>query len=167
MSDTRFKIHDSRYGFTLIELLIAITVIGILSTIGFTTFRSSQQQAKDTQRKNDIRQYQLALENYASSNNSFYPSRTTAGGVSTKTTLCTDLGSFISSCPEDPANAGDETFTYLYQSDGAGGGAVGAIKWVLWGKIERKPNYWVACSNGKSGEKAQQGFSVSGGACPL
>lgn len=154
-------------GFTLVELLITITVIGILSTIGFTAFKSSQQQAKDTQRKNDIRQYQLVLENYASSNNSFYPSRTTAGGVSAKDTLCTDLGTLISSCPEDPANSGDETFTYLFQSDGPGAGAPSAISWVLWAKIERRTNYWVVCSNGESGEKAQTGFSVSGGACPL
>ena len=52
-------------GFTLIELLIVISIIGILVTIVSASFVTSQKQARDVQRKSDLKQYQNALENFA------------------------------------------------------------------------------------------------------
>lgn len=153
-------------GFTLIELLVAISIIGILASLLFASFTTIQQQARNTQRKNDLKQYQTALENYASVNNSFYPSKTGISGVSVSQVLCTDISAFIASCPQDPRQSEDATFQYLYQSDGSGTGAT-ALKWVLWAKLEGGVNFWVVCSDGRNAEKAQSGFSVSQGGCPL
>jgi general secretion pathway protein G len=51
-------------GFTLIELLIGMVIIGILATLGFGAFTSSQQKARDSQRKSDLKQIGIALEAY-------------------------------------------------------------------------------------------------------
>lgn len=154
-------------GFTLIEVLLTISIIAMLITIGVASFRPSQQSARDARRRSDIKQYQLSLENYSTANNSLYPSRTGADGVSAAGVLCPDLGTFISGCPEDPRNDKDSDFTYLYQSDGDNTGAATALNWVLWARLERFERFWVVCSDARSGERDVSGFSVSGGGCPL
>lgn len=54
-------------GFTLIELLIAITILVIVSTIGFVSYSNAQVAARDSRRKNDLRYIQTALELYRQS----------------------------------------------------------------------------------------------------
>ena len=153
--------------FTLIELLVVISVIGILTTLVLVSFGPAQKQARDTQRKSDIKQYQNALEMYASKGNGLYPSRIDAAGARASTTLCTDLE--ITTCPEDPKDTVAVPRTYKYQSDGAIGDAGTSVvtKYVLWAMLENSTNYWVNCSNGKVGTMPQTDFSVSGGICPL
>lgn len=51
----------SKPAFTLVELLIVITIISILSAIGFATFQSAQKKGRDAQRKNDLTQIKRAL----------------------------------------------------------------------------------------------------------
>lgn len=152
-------------GFTLIELLVVISIIGILTSLLFVSFTNIQQQARNAQRKNDLKQYQTALENYSLANNSAYPSKTDGAGASASTGLCPSLSGFMAGCPEDPRKNDDSSYSYLYQSDGTGAGAT-ALKWALWAKLEGGTNFWVVCSDARTGEKAS-GFSVSGGACPL
>lgn len=151
-------------GFTLIELLVVISIIGILAAMVTVSFTSSQRQARDTQRKSDLKQYQTSLESYANKN-TLFPSFTDSAGASMSTTLCTSLA--MTGCPEDPKNASDATFVYKYQSNGSGSPNVDAASYVLWAKLENSANYWVVCSIGKNGTKPQSGFSVSGGVCPL
>jgi len=156
--------NNFKKGFTLIELLVVISIIGILAALAFVSFTTSQRQARDTQRKSDIKQYSTALEEFANANSGLYPSRTTNTAASG--TLCTtDLS--ISTCSEDPKSASDSTFTYYYQSDGSGGGAKDASTYVLWAKLENSANYWVVCSDGKVGLIPTSNFGVSGGSCPL
>ncbi|MEJ2347572.1 MAG: type II secretion system protein [Patescibacteria group bacterium] len=152
-------------GFTLIELLVVISLIGILASLALVSYTGTQKQARDSERKSDLRQYQNAVELFANKNNGIYVSRTSSGGVVASTTLCTDLS--LTSCPEDPRFDQDNTFVYRYQSNGTDGGNVDATQYVLWGKLENTTDYWVVCSDGKVGAKAQSGFSVSGGSCPL
>lgn len=151
--------------FTLVELLVVISVIGVLASIVLVSFTGSQKQARDTQRKSDIKQYQLALENFANKNNGLYPRRNST--VSADTTLCTDLG--LTTCPSDPREVKDATFDYKYQSNGTlSDGTAAASNYVLWGPIENvtTTTYWVVCSNGKSGQTTT-GIPPSGGTCPL
>lgn len=153
--------------FTLIELLVVISLIGILASLALVSYTGAQRQARDAQRKSDLKQYQTALESFANTNNSLYPSRTAATGVRASTTLCADLGTFISGCPEDTRYPDDSSFVYSYQSNGSDAGTVDATQYVLWGKLENTTDYWVVCSTGENGAQAQAGFSVSGGGCPI
>ena len=155
-------------GFTLIELLVVISIIGILAAMITVSFTASQRQARDTQRKSDLTQYRTSLESNANQNNGLYPSHTSSSGVVASDTLCTDLD--LTSCPEDPKNATDDTgtFVYNYQSNGSGTSAIDATLYVLWAKLENSTNYWVVCSVGKSGIIAQSSWvNPSGGSCPL
>ena len=158
---------ESGAGFTLIELLVVISIIGILAALAFVSFTSSQKQAKDTERKSDLRQYSSSIEAFANKNGGLFPSRPDAGGITASTTLCTDLG--LTSCPEDPKNSTDSTFVYKYQSDGTvSDGSAAATKYVLWGKLENVTNYWVVCSNGKVGTFPQSTWvNPTGGVCPI
>ena len=62
------------WGFTLIEILVVISIIGVLASLALVSFAGTQKQARDTQRKNDLKQYQTSLENFANNNSSLYPS---------------------------------------------------------------------------------------------
>lgn len=149
--------------FTLIELLIVISIIGILSSLAFFGTTSSQKQARDAQRKSDLRQYQTSVENFANKGNSLFPGESAA--VIANTDLCSDLG--LTSCPVDPKKASQPTYEdYKYQSDGAvSDGSAISTKYVLWAKLENSANYWVVCSDGKTGTKAS--VSGTGGVCPI
>jgi general secretion pathway protein G len=147
----------TRKGFTLIELLVVISVIGILASIALVSFGPAQKQARDTQRKSDIRQYQNSLEMYASEGNGLFPSRTAAVDLSS---LCTTLG-ISGTCPTDPKAP---TTIYRYISDGSGSPNNDASKYVLWSSLENATGYWVICSTGKVGLSATAPSSSS---CPI
>ncbi len=157
-------------GFTLVELLVVISIIGILAGMVLVSFTGSQKAARDVSRKSDIRQYQIALESFASKGNSLYPQYPTSGGVSAANTLCAKLG--LTGCPQDPryGKAGYTGIEYKYQSDGtASDGTAAATKYVLWAQLENVASgvkYWVVCSNGKAGETTTA-VAPSGGACPI
>jgi prepilin-type N-terminal cleavage/methylation domain-containing protein len=152
--------------FTLIELLVVISIIGILAALSLASFSTAQKQARDTQRKSDIGQYQNSLESYANKNNGLYPSRPDAAGASSDT-LCTDLT--LTGCATDPKNTSDASFAYKYQSNGTVSNGLGtATKYVLWGKLESTANYRVVCSNGKNGNILQASWvNPTLGVCPL
>jgi prepilin-type N-terminal cleavage/methylation domain-containing protein len=61
------------HGFTLPELLIVMAVVGVMGVIFVINYPASQQRARDAVRRNDIKQYQAALEIFASRNNQLYP----------------------------------------------------------------------------------------------
>ena len=149
--------------FTMIELLVVISIIGILAAVSLVSFTGAQKQARDAGRKSDLKQYRDSFELFANKNSGLFPSRTTASGERASTTLCADLG--LTTCSEDPRFSDDPAQVYLYQTDGAGSGDIGATSYVLWAKLEGKSEYFVICSNGKVGSLAT--VSVSGGICTL
>ena len=51
-------------GFTLIELLVVIAILGLLATVGLSSFRTSQLKGRDSKRKSNLSQIQKALEMY-------------------------------------------------------------------------------------------------------
>ena len=67
-------------GFTLIELMIVIAIMGILIAVGLNTFKTSQMRARDSRRKNDLRQIASALEYYYHDKTT-YPSSDASGNM--------------------------------------------------------------------------------------
>lgn len=57
----KFKRTHS-FGFTMVELLVVISIIGILSTIGISTYSSAQANGRDTRRRGEIDAINQALE---------------------------------------------------------------------------------------------------------
>ncbi len=133
----RLKNKRKLLGFTLIELLVVISIIGILASLALVSYTRSQKQTRDVRRKSDLRQYQTALENYANKNNSLYPAVTFSN-------LCSTLG--MTNCPNDPLG-GSNTYYYAYKSDDR---SVYSLRANL--EAYSTYQYWVICSNGKSGE---------------
>lgn len=53
-----------RRGFTLIEILIVISLLGVLSTLGLSSFSAAQKRGHDSRRKEEARQLAGALRLY-------------------------------------------------------------------------------------------------------
>lgn len=71
--------NDSKKGFTLIELLIAISIIAIVSAIGFVSYSQAQVTARDAKRKQDLNSIRTALQLYYQANK-HYPCTLTGVG---------------------------------------------------------------------------------------
>lgn len=71
-------------------------------------FIGARQQARDGQRKNDLRQIQIALEAYRSSNATGYPSSITCEGAITVSSV-----EYMKKVPRDPSTS-DCTATPQY-----------------------------------------------------
>lgn len=82
-------------GFTLIELLVVIAIIGVLSTIGLSTFSNAQMRARDARRRGDIKSMQDSFEQYYTNNNYLY--------ATPCNTMATQLQG--SALPVDPRNS--------------------------------------------------------------
>lgn len=157
----------TKRGFTLIELLVVVSIIGILAALATVSFTSTQKQARDTQRKSDLKQYQNSIEAFANKNNGLYPAYYT--GAATMTGLCSALTGSTTSCPNDPKYVATDVNSprYKYQSDGnTTDFTAKATRYVLWAKLENISNtYWVVCSTGQSG-KITSSTVFSTGGCP-
>ncbi len=95
---------ELQQGFTLVELMIVIAVIAILATLGLVGFRSAQESARDTQRMNNLRGLQVALECYFSTEGNYATSITWNDLVTTFTgTSCwsADADAFRDNPPGD------------------------------------------------------------------
>ena len=143
-----------KQGFTLIELLITIAIIGVLASIGFATYPSTQKLARDARRKSDMKQYQTALESYANGTDGIYLTSETA--LTIDSSFCTSLS--FASCIFDPNNTSPYIYKYISTANG--------LDYVLWAKLESKSTatYWTVCSNGTTGESTTVS---SNGVCPI
>ncbi len=61
-------------GFTLIELVIVVFIIGLLAMIAVPNFIAMNNRAKDGATKANMREVQLACEDYANQNDGLYTS---------------------------------------------------------------------------------------------
>jgi type II secretory pathway pseudopilin PulG len=74
------------------ELLLVVAVIGLLSTVGTTSYESARRQSRDVKRVSDVKQIQVALEIFFEGNG-FYPPD---GRIGVDPSILT---------PEDPSTA--------------------------------------------------------------
>lgn len=122
-------------GFTLIEILVGVSVIGALAAIALISFTGPQKSAKDIKRKEDIKNYLVALELYYNQNDS-YP---VVSGTVPLSSICGQIG--VDDCPDDPMPAQQ----YQYQTDSIG------AQYAVWTALEDEPSYWAGCSSGVTG----------------
>jgi len=148
------NIKNTSKGFTLVELLVVIAIIGILAAIALASFTGAQKQARDTTRKSDLKQYQTGLETYAGKNSGLYIEYNAVRQLSS---LCVSLYGAGATCPEDPKySAGPpvvhQYYKYMSNPTDPTEGQARATEYLIWARIEGTANnYWVVCSNGKSG----------------
>ena len=120
-------------GFTMLELLLAISIAGIIATIGISTFPGILERSRDGRRKSDLKIVASALEQFHSDQN-YYPSNSTGSAVNfsspSSNPWITDLSSsYIRSLPKDPRN--NATYFYNYTSP------LTHQSFVLWTNLER------------------------------
>ena len=140
-------------GFTLIELIVVIGIIGTLATIVVVRFSGPREEAQNSQRRSDLKQYQTAIEVYANRNNGLFPD---SGGITVNlTSLCVPLA--LGTCPDDPVVG-----NYKYSAN------AGRSAYVLWAQLAKTDTFFALCSTGAVGEMPSTWTGPSGaGVCPL
>ena len=91
-------------GFTLIELLVTISIIAVLSAIGFATYQGIQSKARDGVRKNDLQKVATVLEIYFQKNNKYVEGSETCQQITDNFyfTIAPSSGK----APKDPSTGG-------------------------------------------------------------
>ncbi len=104
--------HGSK-GFTLIEILVVATIMGLLASVSFISYRAISKQGRDSTRKAQLEQIRSALEQYRSNNiNGSYPDLDELNIDCTPSTSITDgTNTYLESVPTDP-DCDDNTFYY-------------------------------------------------------
>jgi prepilin-type N-terminal cleavage/methylation domain-containing protein len=109
-------------GFTLIELLVVISIISLLSSVILASLTTTRAKARDAKRLLEMRQLQLALDQYYHDNGRYPDSDDVNGadgcggwdiGNQTKTLLSNNvLSQYIAATPRDLISTGCNGIKY-------------------------------------------------------
>ena len=121
--------------FTLIEIVVVIGIMGVLTTIIYSSFDGSKAQSRDQKRVSDISAIQLALELHFNQNG-YYPS-----DLNTLTQKIENKGPYINEIPKTPLGS-DISYenTYIPLTKVSGEGTY-CTSYHLWTKFERNNSY--------------------------
>lgn len=100
-----------KFGFTLVELLVVIAIIGILASIISASLVTSRKKGRDARRIADIKNIQLALEEYYNDNLK-YPTQLYTSAIAP---------TYMATIPYDPLSVGN-SLPYLYRAANATNG---------------------------------------------
>lgn len=128
-----------RTGFSIVEIMVVVAIIGIIVPILYVNFGDAREQSRDTERQNNLRNLQSALELYKNRHGR-YPERCPSGHGSWSgqpgTTYECDSGAneyilgdasdgrpfseFVQRLPQDQFLTGpDSGYAYTVNSDGS------------------------------------------------
>lgn len=93
------NLFQIKKGFTLLEMLVVIGIIGIIVSMGFVSYSTSQKKARDAKRKSDLSAIQNSLEQYYSVCNYSYP---TSISSPIQCTVVTPTVMLMPTVPTDP-----------------------------------------------------------------
>jgi len=99
-------------GFTFIEILVVVTIIGVLTAIGVTSYRAATKKSRDGKRKADLEQIRAALEMYKADIDQ-YPLAVSCNG-----TIESGDNTYMDPVPCDPKNTGIYIYQYEPSVDG-------------------------------------------------
>jgi prepilin-type N-terminal cleavage/methylation domain-containing protein len=116
-------ITNNLKGFTLIELMVAIAIVAILATIGFTLLQSAQAAGRDAKRRADIDAAAQAMETNWNSTKSEYPQ------------LVDSM--FTVKIPTDPLSSGTYNYYWNGRTAAPAAGATGYPDYVFCALLEK------------------------------
>lgn len=129
-------------GFSLIEILIAVSIIGILSSITMVSIGAIQRGTRDSAKKANLTTIQSALAHYYADQH-YYPSNTGIIIGRSSITNCTGApGScsvsrtYLNSIPTDPSGSG---YYYLAYPSNCNNSTILCLDYCLYTKLENSP----------------------------
>jgi prepilin-type N-terminal cleavage/methylation domain-containing protein len=137
----------SRSAFTLVEILVVMAIIGILATLGTSSFLSARLRARDAERKSDIGQIQRSLELYYSDYTEYPDESVITPLLSSGNEFRDANGSlYMSSMPTEPRTP---AFNYIYDVD-----ATDNQKYRLYARLENTEDLATDIDgNGSTGDE--------------
>ncbi len=113
-------------GFTILELIVVMTIMGLILTVGLSSYFNSLSRSRDGKRKSDIKAIQVALELYHEKNHEYPKAAADKWFKSTDSLLWIPglTSEYIRQMPIDPLNNGGDApetgppfnFAYYYYS---------------------------------------------------
>ncbi|MBQ6449452.1 type II secretion system protein [bacterium] len=127
------KIH-SKKAFTLIEVMVVVAIIGILASMGISSYTRALQNGRDARRKSDLDEVRKALQIYWAEHLGNAPASLDLASLTTN--------GYLDKNPTSVPLGGGETFSYAITSSTSG-----SQKFIVCVQLERKTgNYKVSGS---------------------